>query len=165
MKKTILCALVALIAGIVPAVAQELKVLSSSHNGFSCKVPDNATFMQNDDSAVIITTPDQEFLVSAVPFNVSESSDEDNAQALKLLADNAQVDLDAALAIELENENMTGGVFIQTKDNGSASCVGIMQVTGTELAYYIAVVVSPNYADVCDAVLKSLDFDPDAVIE
>lgn len=163
MKKSILCALVALFVGLIPAAAQEIKTVSSNVTGFSCVVPENATFLKNDYEAVIIATPDQEFLVSAVPFQPSKSTDEENAQALKTLADSANMDLDKALEMDLSSETMSGGVFMQTMDNGAVSCVGIMKVDEGDLAFHVAIVISPNYTSIGDAVLKSLEFDADAV--
>lgn len=163
MKKSILFALVALIVSAIPASAIDVKSVSSNITGFSCVVPEDAAFMKNDYEAVILATADQEFLVSAVPFQPSKLTDEENYTALKALVDNANIDLEQALEVNLTNELMSGGVFMQTMENGAFSCVGIMKVDEGDLAFYVAVILSPNYTSIGDTVLKSLDFDPDAV--
>jgi len=163
MKKYILCALVALIAGIMPATAQDVTSFSSSVTGFSCIIPQNATVMKNDVEAIVIQTPDQEYVITAIPFQPSQSTDESNAVALKTLAESANIDLETASDVDITNKTMEGGVFFQNLENGAVSVVGAMAVKGADLAFYMAIVFSPNYASLLETTLSNIEFDPDAV--
>lgn len=165
MKKTILCAIVALVAFIAPtsALAQEVSYFKSDVTGFTCIVPDDANVMKNDLEAIILMTENQEFTVSVVPFDPTQTDDATRATALKTLAENANLNFDTAIDVDLNNTNLEGAVFIQQFENGGCSCVAAMKAKAGNLAFFVVVVASPNYVGMVDSILKSIDFDPDAI--
>lgn len=159
MKKTILCALVAFIS----LVANAQSLFTSEVTGFTCITPENAVVIKNDNDAAIIATPDEGFVISAIPFQPSITSEEDVTNSIKTLAESVDIDLETAIDVDLNNNLLEGGIFIQAGDDHSGACVGVMKVKGGDLAYYITISCEAQYEDIMDSLLKSLDFNPDAV--
>ncbi|WP_407403505.1 hypothetical protein [Sodaliphilus sp.] len=160
MKRILASAFVAFVAmiAVAQASAQELVVYTSRVTGFTCMVPANAQVQQDNYEALIIGTPDGEFVVTAIAANSDEVPEDVLAGSIKSLADNASIDLNKAVTVELENENLEGSMIIDTYENGGGAAVGAMEVPETPLCFVIAVVAGVNYVAHMDKVLHSLSW-------
>lgn len=166
MKKTILCTIVALVAAIcsVHSSAQELKVLTSNVSGFSCSVPQQTNATQDNEEAVIYMTPDQEFLVTAIPIDGEQATEEVIATILNTMADAADMDLTKAETIDLDSKTISGMVMVQKKEeSNSISAVGLIGTTEGDQGFFITIVMGANYIGCFDTVLHSIHYDGTAV--
>ncbi len=157
MKKMIICALVALVAGIMPAMAFELARYNDPATGLTLLVPDNVA-QDVDDGTYTFTTPDEEFVLTLVAFRPSEMTDDENFEAIKMLAASAKIDVSTAESIELDNVNMEGGVFFVNLGEGM-SAVGVMESKSkdVDVAFYVALVCGEQYIEAVPDILKNID--------
>lgn len=165
MKKTILSAIVALIAIIAPVAiaAQEVRTFTSNITGFTTLITTDTKLAKNDIEAVVLMTDNQQFLITALPFQPSKCTENDIAAAINTLADNAGLNLKTASDIDINNKNLEGGIFIQKNANNVDVALGALNVKGGDLAFYVTILAGPKYANVLNPILQSLDFNPDAV--
>lgn len=165
MNKTITCALIALITLItsVATHAQDGRIFTSNVTGFTTLITTDTKLAKNDIEAIILMTDNQEFLITALPFQPSKCSDNDIAAAINTLADNAGINVETASDFEINNKNLEGTVFIQKTENKSDAALGVLKAKQGDLAFYVTIIASANYANILNPVLKSLDFNPDAI--
>lgn len=156
MKKTILCALVALIS--LVASAQEAKQFVSEVTGFTCIMPASGVVIKNDFEAIVLATQDQEFCITAIPFQPSKTKEADIAGAINTLAQGVEVDLKKAKDVDIKTTNLEGALFSQTKANKTRGCVGVLNVKDGDLAFYVSIVCSAKHIGIMEPLFKSLDF-------
>lgn len=156
MKKTILCALVALIS--LVASAQEAKQFVSEVTGFTCIMPASGVVIKNDFEAIVLATQDQEFCITAIPFQPSKTKEADIAGAINTLAQGVEVDLKKAKDVDIKTTNLEGALFSQTKANKTRGCVGVLNVKDGDLAFYVSIVCSAKHIAIMEPLFKSLDF-------
>lgn len=163
MKKAILGVVMALVASLIPAtVSAQDMVQYSSNTGFSCLVPATASEVPAD-GAVAVVTPDQEFTVTAIPVEGDALNEEIITGIMKTMADAAEMDLAKAEPIDLENKTIEGTLYMQVKENGMVAAVGLVGLSEGNQAFFITLVASPNYVKAVDAVLKSMEYNGEAV--
>lgn len=138
---------------------------TSTATGLSFIVPSNSLEQQDKVDGVIIVTEDEMFQVTAIPFNVKKESKETIAESILTLAEAAKIDLNKSERVEGDNELVSYSAECADYGNGGGALVGVANVKGTELGYFITIVASADYVEYAGAVLKSLTFDPDAVEE
>lgn len=156
MKKTILCALVALIS--LVASAQEAKQFVSEVTGFTCIMPASGVVIKNDFEAIVLATQDQEFCITAIPFQPSKTKEADIAGAINTLAQGVEIDLKKAKDVDIKTTNLEGALFSQTKANKTRGCVGVLNVKDGDLAFYVSIVCSAKHIAIMEPLFKSLDF-------
>lgn len=136
---------------------------TSTATGLSFVVPANIKEKQDDVEAIVLVTPDNMFTVTAVPFDISTVEDGNMEASILTLAKAAKIDLTESESIEGETE--TVHFYAESADyaNGGGAAVGIANVKGTDLSFFITVVASKDYIPFAIAALKSLSFNPDAI--
>lgn len=165
MKRLLLSAVFALMALSTLFAASMGKELlyTSSTTGICFHVPANIEELQDDIEAVILQTPDEEFIITAEAFNITEVSEDEISEHIVTMAKAARIDLDNSQSIENKTELITLMGEAIDYPNGGAAAVGVAIVNGTALGYYITVVASAKYVDYAISSLRTISFDPDAV--
>ncbi len=165
MKKIIFAALLALVTFTTAFAAPKGKELlfTSTATGITFHVPANTKEIQDDIEAVILKTPDDEYVITAEAFDVESTSEDAMTAHLVEMAQAAGLDGDSAESIENETDMIALTGMAADFDNGGAAVVGIVNVKGTELGYYVTVVCSPKYVDFAVSSLLTISFDPDAI--
>lgn len=156
MKKFILSALVAIVT--LVASAQEAKQFVNEVTGFTCIMPASGVVIKNDYEAIVLATQDQEFCITAIPFQPSKASEADIAGAINTLAQGVEVDLKKAKDIDIKTTNLEGALFSQTKANKNRGCVGVLNVKDGDLAFYVSIACSAKHSAIMEPLFKSLNF-------
>lgn len=161
MKKTILCAIVALVTAIVPAVAGavDMKHVGSKVSGFSCQVPSTATVMSDNKEGVTYFTPDNHFMLSAMPVEGDRLTNDVINTVITALADAADLNFEKCDTVDFKNDTMEGVIYIQTKGNSQKVAVGLVGVKEGNQGYFITTIAQNDCLEAFDAVLNSITYD------
>lgn len=165
MKKFIFAALFVLVSLTTAFAGSKEKELlfTSVTTGITFHVPANVKEVQDKIEAVILKTPDDEYVITAEAFDAASASEEEMTAHLAEMAKAAGMDIDKAESIENETKMIALNGLAVDFENGGAAVVGIVNVKDTELGYYVTVVASPKYVDYAVSSLLTIGFDPDAV--
>lgn len=163
MKKILFTALLALVT-LTAAFAQDNELLfTSTATGITFHVPANTQELQDDIEAVVLQTPDEEYVITAEAFDISATAQDDITAHLIEMAEAAKIDLEAADEVEHEGDLVALNGLAADYDNGGAAAVGVATVKGTKLGFFITVVASQKYVDYAVSSLLTISFNPDAV--
>lgn len=145
MKKFILSALVAVLGIIAPttASAQEPAVYTSEEHGIAIPVPENSK-VDEDKDGLVISTPDDEFVFSLVPFHFKDASEDDITEAFMELAKAAKLDLEHAEEHDIKSETLDGTYKMSELGDG-ATCVGVTGSAETGKGFLITITASEKY--------------------
>jgi len=159
MKKSIVCAIVALVALMMPALAKAQKPVNHECKrfGVSLIVPDNAEVTASDDDVYMLATPDGRFYVNLLNFNMEENSDEDIAKAWRKLTNAAKIDFDSSDELKLDTRTISGTYKIDRVGDDASACVGFTFVKGTYNSFIVTLSAGDEYSRFLYGTLKSFN--------
>lgn len=161
MKKTIFGFLVAVVAAIAPisSWAIEMKTLSSKVSGFACTVPEAAIVHTDNNETCTFITPDQGFIISAIPVEGGQLSEQMINTVVTALAETVELDFAKSDTIDFKNDSMEGVVYVQEKESTSKAGVGLIGLAEGNRGFFVTVYANNLYLDVFDEVLNSAKYD------
>jgi len=149
---------------------EDFSVYTSTGTGLRFFIPNVEEYgiaeQQDKRDAVIVGTPDNEFVVSAIPFDADDVSEEDIADAVMTMAKAAKIDLSKAKMMKDKSgdKTMEYNAWVGAYGNGGAGIVTLATVIDKKSplaghCFLLTIIASPNYTEFAGAVLGSLSFD------
>lgn len=163
MKKLFLCALVALVAFIMPSAASAQTVKPTMYEckelGVSFLAPSNVNLKLDEGNCLMAMSADEMFVLSLVPFDLNKCSDEDLANLWARMAEAARLDLERSTDEKISTETIWGSYKIGYRTSGKGrTSVGFAKKIGTDSSFLVTILAfTDEYDQYIESTLKNFN--------
>lgn len=144
------------------AMAQQLVRFESSETGVCVNVPDFMEIAKHDETILHLQSDDIVFSVH--PMSTENLTEEALGNMMAQIATEAGCDLSAMENEDFDHATVEGTMYGGVASEGVGHVVGTFSPKGLDsIIYLFTLTFSANFADEADAIINSIEFDPDVI--
>jgi len=129
----------------------------ASDNLLSFAVPEGTNCLQDSDEMIELMTEDEGFGFVAIPFDMEATETEALSQLIYDLSERAGVDIDECDRLDIENDDIVGGVYTYTDEDGVIYVFGLCG--NNEIGFAFQITALSDYEDDVQTILETMSIE------